>query len=48
MYDSELRTLVMTIIDAIPGLTGAMVLLSFFFIVFGIIGIQLFARMALR
>ena len=32
----------MTIIDAIPGLTGAFILLSFFFIVFGIIAIQLF------
>eukprot|EP01084_Bolivina_argentea_P006659 12632_1 len=38
----KLRTLVMTIIDAIPGLTGSFILLSFFFIVFGIIGIQLF------
>ena len=32
----------MTIIDAIPGLTGSFILLSFFFMVFGIVGIQLF------
>eukprot|EP00485_Elphidium_margaritaceum_P010070 CAMPEP_0202692280 /NCGR_PEP_ID=MMETSP1385-20130828/6693_1 /ASSEMBLY_ACC=CAM_ASM_000861 /TAXON_ID=933848 /ORGANISM="Elphidium margaritaceum" /LENGTH=1814 /DNA_ID=CAMNT_0049347777 /DNA_START=122 /DNA_END=5566 /DNA_ORIENTATION=+ len=38
----RLKSLVATIINALPGLTGTAVLLSFFFIVFGIIGIQLF------
>lgn len=39
---TELRVLVMTIIDAIPALSGAIMILGFFFAVFGIIGITSF------
>ena len=38
----ELRTLVLTLLDSLPGLLGATVLLLFFFTVFSIMGVQLF------